>query len=341
MSALQPNSLGRPVEAGTEAGPLRMTVAIPALNEEATIADVIRAIPRIPGIELLEVVVVDDGSRDNTVAQARQAGARVISHGTNRGVGRAFRTALNCGLDNGSDLIVTLDADGQFDPADIGLLIEPVVAGEADFATASRFLKPELIPPMPWIKKVGNRLMSRLISVLVKRRYFDVSCGMRCYSRRAAARLYLTADYTYTQEVFLSLAFRGLRIAEVPVQIKPRSHGTSRVASNLFRYGLQTLKIIVRCYRDHKPLKMFAFLAGLLMIPALGLGIFLLAHYIMTGAFSPHKWAAFLSISLFVLALLMIHIGMIGDMLNRHRLYLEELLHRDRVRNGSRLEEKD
>ncbi len=319
---------------------LELLVAIPALNEEETVGSVIRSIPRgIPGIGSIEVLVVDDGSSDGTPEIAAAEGARVIRHPATTGVGGAFHTALTYGIDRGSDLIVTIDADGQFDPSEIPTLIAPVLSSAADFTTASRFKDPALVPRMPWIKLQGNRMMSRLISRFAGQRFYDVSCGMRCYSRRAALRLHLLAPFTYTQEAFLNLAFKQMRIVEVPLRVQgQRRFGRSRVADNLWRYGYRTAKIVFRSYRDYFPMRFFGGLALALLVPALGFGLFLLAHYLRTGFFTPHKWAGFVAAGLVGLALILVHIGMIGDMLNRHRVYLEEILYRQRsaARSGRR-----
>jgi glycosyltransferase involved in cell wall biosynthesis len=311
---------------------LRLLVSLPALNEEATVASVIRGVPRqLPGVGSIEVVVVDDGSSDRTSERAIEAGARVIRHPSPRGVGAAFHSALAYGIDSGADLIVSIDADGQFDAADIPALIAPVVEGRADCATASRFKDPALVPEMPWVKRWGNRMMSRLISRLAGERFYDVSCGMRCYGRRAALQLHLLARFTYTQEVLLNLAFKQLRIVEVPLRVRgEREHGESRVAASLWGYGLRTAQIIFRSYRDYRPMRFFGGIALGLLLPAFGLGAFLLVHYARTGGFSPHKWAGFAAIALAALAVLMLQTGIIGDMLNRHRVYLEELLFRQR-----------
>jgi glycosyltransferase involved in cell wall biosynthesis len=199
----------------------RLVVGLPALNEGRTIGDVIHAIPReIPGIKDVEVLVIDDGSTDETGLRAAEAGAHVIRHESTRGVGAAFQTALAYAIERDADMIVSIDADGQFDPRTIPQLIEPVVAGRADFSTASRFADPALAPQMPWIKRWGNRMMSRLISRLAGRSFHDVSCGMRCYNRRAALSLNLLGCFTYTQEVFLNLAFKNMRIVEVPIAVR-------------------------------------------------------------------------------------------------------------------------
>ena len=316
---------------GPEALP-RLLVSIPALNEERTVGQIVRGVHReIPGVGVVEVLVVDDGSADATAQVAEEAGARVIRHPSRRGVGAAFHTALSYGIDRGVDLIVSIDADGQFDPADIPALLAPVRSGEADLATASRFIDPALVPEMPAVKRWGNRMMSRLISRLAGQRFHDVSCGMRCYSRRAVLELHLLGRFTYTQEVILNLAFKGLRIVEVPLRVRgEREFGESRVAGSLWRYGLLTGQIIFRCYRDYYPLRLFGGIALLLLLPALALAGFLLGHYLQTGAFSPHKWAGFTALGLSLLALLVLQVGMVGDMLARHRAYLEEVLVRQR-----------
>jgi len=315
---------------------LSLLVALPALDEEKTVAGVIRAIPRdLPGISRIDVLVVDDGSSDRTGAEAEAAGATVLRHATPQGVGVAFGTALRHAIDTSADLMVSIDADGQFDPADIPLLIEPVQSGRADFASASRFSDPALIPEMPFMKRWGNDIVARIVSGLTGQTFSDVSCGMRCYSRRAALSLNPIGRFTYTQEVFLNLAFKRMRIVEVPVAVRgEREFGKSRVASNLWRYALNTSGIIFRCYRDYRPMLFFGSVAGALAVVALALLTFLGIHYIGSGQFSPHKWAGFAGAAGLMLALLVFVTGLIGDMLNRHRIYLEELLYRERERGA-------
>jgi glycosyltransferase involved in cell wall biosynthesis len=334
-SALRPDSSLSRLGSDPTSRPARLLVFLPALDEASTIAGVIDAIPRvIDGVAEVSVLVVDDGSGDDTSALARQAGAQVIRHDTPRGVGAAFHTALAHARALGVDLFVTIDADGQFDPQDIPRLIAPVLAGDADLATASRFLDPALSPEMPRIKRWGNRQVARIVSRLTGRRFRDVSCGMRCYSRRALLYLNPLGTFTYTHEVFLDLCFRGLPIVEVPIRVRgEREFGSSRVAKSLVRYALHTIRILVGSYRDYKPLRFFGAAAGLLFVPALLLELFLVGHYLSTGSFSPHKWAGFTGAGLALLAVLVAFMGMIGDMLNRHRVYLEELLYEQRRRN--------
>ena len=325
-----------PVWSAGSHSPARLLVSLPALDEAASIAEVIAGIPReLEGVGEIRVLVIDDGSRDDTAERAREAGAQVIRHDVPKGVGAAFQTGLAHARESGVDLFVTIDADGQFDPADISRVVAPVLSGEADFATGSRFLDPALEPEMPRMKRWGNRQVARIVSGLTGHRFADVSCGMRCYSREAVLHLNLLGKFTYTHEVLLDLCFKGLRVVEVPIRVRgEREYGTSRVAGSLLRYAINTTRILVGAYRDYNPLRFFGALALALAIPALLLELFFLGHYALSGAFSPHKWAGFSGAGLFVLALLMVFMGMIGDMLNRHRVYLEELLYEQRRRSG-------
>ncbi|MFP8879924.1 MAG: glycosyltransferase family 2 protein [Myxococcota bacterium] len=329
MVLAEPDSLVAP------AAELRLLVILPALDEARTVASVIAGIPKqIPGVREIEVLVVDDGSTDATAQEAQRAGARVIRHNSTMGVGAAFASGIRYAVDAAADLIVTIDADGQFDPADIPTLVRPVIERRADFASASRFADPSLVPDMPALKRWGNRMMARLVSRLTGQTFFDVSCGMRCYSRRAALVLNPMGKFTYTQEVFLNLAFKQLLIVEVPRAVRgEREHGDSRVAKNLWRYALNTSGIIFRSYRDYKPMLFFGASAALALLLAAGLGGFLMIHYLSTGSFSPHKWAGFGSAAAAIIGLLLLFMGVLGDMLNRHRVYLEELLYRQRDRH--------
>lgn len=317
--------------------PAALFVQIPALNEEPTIAGVIAGIPRpIPGVGRMEVVVIDDGSTDRTAELAAQAGATVLRHETTRGVGAAFRTGLEYAMAGGADLVVTLDADGQFNPQDIPRLVEPILRGEADFVTASRFMDPTREPDMPGLKRWGNRVMARWIGSLAGRPFHDVSCGFRAYSRNAFLRLVLLGEFTYTHETFLSLAFAHVPIREIPVTVRgTREHGRSRVADNLFHYARRSALIILKTYRDYRPLRFFSWLAAALLALALGFGLFLLSVKLRTGMLTPHKWAGFISGALAGAALTVYLVGVVAEMLDRIRAAQDELLFRIRRLEGA------
>ncbi|HPN35385.1 MAG TPA: glycosyltransferase family 2 protein [bacterium] len=302
----------------------RITVIIPALNEEKKIGQVIDGIPRFVD----HVVVVDDGSTDRTGEIAREKGAVVFRHAFNRGVGAAFNSGRRLALELNDDIVVNIDADGQFNPADIESLIEPIVQGAADFVTASRFKDVAFRPQMSRIKFWGNQVMSSLISRMTGQKFYDVSCGFRAYSRDSLLKLNLFGNFTYTQETFLNFAFKNIPIVELPVQVRGRrEHGKSRVASNLFRYTYQTLKIIIKTLRDYRPFRLFAPIAALSFIVAVSLGLFLILHYLHTGEFTPHKWAGFASGFFFFLSAVSLILGFILDMFARMRLNQEEMLY--------------
>lgn len=300
-----------------------IAVVIPALNEEAQIGRVIEALPDFVD----RVVVVDDGSSDQTAAVAREKGAHTVSHVRNKGVGAAFNTGVRTVLTMEADIMVNIDADGQFNPGDIIKLVEPIIGGQAEFVTASRFISKAHRPAMPRVKYWGNQFMSRFISRLTRQRFYDVSCGFRAYSRETLQRLNLFGDFTYTQETFIDLAFKDIGILEVPVHVKgKREHGKSRVASNLFRYAFQTLKIIIRTFRDNKPFRLFGFLSLVNFLIGLAFAVFLLVHYIRNGQFTPHKWAGFTAGFFFMVTLVFLLLGFILDMFARMRRNQEEIL---------------
>ncbi len=307
----------------------KLVVILPALNEEKTVADVVRAVPRqIPGIGQVQVVVVDDGSTDATATLAREAGAHVVSHPSRRGVGAAFATGIETALRMGADYIVNMDSDGQFNPADIPALLQPLLEGRADFATCTRFARKDLEPEMPWVKKWGNRLMCRIINWIIWGGHFtDVSCGFRAYSRETALRLNLFGTFTYTQETFIDLAAKGVRMVEVPLKVRGvREHGKSRVASNLWRYGTNALLIILRSMRDIRPLKFFGLISLLLLVLGVVSGGFVFCWWLATGGTSPFKSVLMGSATFLIVGFLVGILALLADMLGRMRKNQEQLL---------------
>lgn len=304
-------------------------VVVPCLDEEATIATVVTGIPReIEGVDRVDVMVFDDGSEDETARVASRAGAEVVRHAENMGLGKTFQEAVEIALRRKIDILVHIDGDGQFDPGHIPRLIAPIVGGRADMVTASRFADPDLVPDMPWIKRWGNRAVSRVIGFLTRRRFRDVSCGFRAFSRQAMLRLNLFGDFTYTHETFLELVFKDLPIVEIPTPVRgTREHGDSRIASSIPRYAYQTLKIIMRAFIAYRPFIFFSTIAIVFFATGFGLLGFLLAHYVKTGAFSPHLWAGFTGGSLSFMGVITLVIGFLADMLVRVRTNQERMLY--------------
>lgn len=316
-----------------------MVVVLPALNEEATIADIIGRIPRqMEGVARLSILVVDDGSTDGTAEAARRAGATVVGHRRNLGLGAAFHTGIAAALDAWADVIVNMDADGQFEPADIPTLMAPVLAGQADMTTCSRFARPEYVPEMPAIKKWGNRMMCHLINrICGGTHYTDVSCGFRAYTRWTAMRLTLFGRFTYTQETFIDLLGKGMTIVEVPLRVRGvREHGDSRVAGKLLRYGGRTLSIIARAARDVRPMAFFGTIGVVLFGIGVILGATVFGWWVATGGTSPLR-ALLLGSALFLmLGFLLFVLALIADMLGRQRRLLEQILLNQRIEQQPR-----
>ena len=308
---------------------LSLLVAIPCLNEENTIGRVIAGIPeRIDGVRSIDVVVVDDGSDDRTADRAREAGAEVVVHRSNIGLGATFREVMEIARDRGGELIVHMDGDGQFDAGDIPALVRPIVERQAEMGTASRFLERELQPTMPAVKVWGNRRVAGIVRLLTGKRFRDVSCGFRAYSQKALLRMNLFGSFTYTQEVFLDLVFKELAILEVPVTVRgTREFGSSRIAASLTRYAMRSLQIMLRAFISYKPFSFFSALAAVFLTLGTAFLAFLGWHYLQIGAFSPHIWAGFVGSAFAFLGLLTLVIGLVGDMLMHIRMNQEEILY--------------
>ena len=305
---------------------MKTLVAIPALNEEITIKQVISAIPcAIHGTQV-EVLVIDDGSTDTTVEKAIEAGATVISHGRNMGLATAFRTMLSYARENGFDFMTTLDADGQFDPTDLPELSEPVITGIVDFSFASRFLDPMLIPKMPTLKKWGNVRVAKLVSKLANTKISDATCGFRVYGPKALERVSCFSRFTYTQEVIIDIARKGLRIKEIPIEIRgERAHGKSRVASNLWHYALLSIEAMYSVAHGHSPWRFYGTPAlSLITIGGL-LDLFVLTRWLIVGSITPFTAFGIGGLFLITFGILLLIFASIADISSTNRKLLEEI----------------
>ncbi|MDO8512171.1 MAG: glycosyltransferase family 2 protein [bacterium] len=310
----------------------KLCVIIPALNETATISQVINGIPKaIAGFNEQEIIVIDDGSTDDTASKSRSLGATVVSHGQNRGVGAAFRTGIQEALRRQADIIVHIDSDGQFNPGDIPQLIAPILSGASDIVTCTRFSDPKRYPKMPMLKKIGNRIVRYIVNRAVDRNFTDVSCGYRSYSREAALRLTLFSSFTYTHEVILDAVLKGLRIQEIRLEVRgERAVGKSRVAKNIFIYGVRWLAIFFRTLRDSSPFQVFGVLATLTGGTGFLIGLFLLIHWLQTGQTFPYRSLVTVSAVFILLGTFLMTIALLADMLRRQRILIEELLYHAR-----------
>ena len=228
---------------------MKLVVMIPAYNEEKTIAKVIDEIPqKIDGIETIDILVIDDGSRDHTKRIARREGAtKVISHNVNKGLAAAFRTGLKTAIRMGADIIVNTDADFQYDQSQIPDLVSPILLNQADLVLGSRFMG--YIEYMPIRKKIGNILATTVTRIFSGYNTTDAQTGFRAFSREVALSLRITSRKTYVQETIIRPAKKGFRIVEIPIKFRKRV-GKSRLIKNIWKYALQVLPDMIFCYVD-------------------------------------------------------------------------------------------
>jgi glycosyltransferase involved in cell wall biosynthesis len=299
---------------------------MPALNEGLTIYEVLKSIPKsLENISSIELLVINDGSTDNTEAEALKAGATVINHNYNKGVGGAFHTAVNYTLKKGADILVSIDADGQFDVLQIVEMMAPIINNNADFTIGNRFNtgRPER---MPKIKFWGNKRISKIVSFVSKTKIQDVSCGFRAYSRECLLNLNLQGEFTYTHETILDLLNKSYKVKEVPVNVKYFDGRVSRVANSIVQYALKTSLIIFKCLKDYRPLRFFLTIAAIVFFIGLLLGGFVLIHWLDKGMITPYKSFGFIALALWGMSVFIATLAFIADMLNRIRDNQEKIL---------------
>lgn len=310
---------------------MKLGIIIPALNEEEKIAQTIKTIPSsFEGISEVDILVVDDGSVDKTAEFAKGVGVDVISHTQNKGVGAAFQTGLNWALETKKDILVNIDADGQFNPNDIPKIIKPILENKSDVVIADRFAngKPE---NMSGLKYWGNGKMNMLINKLAGTNLRDVSSGFRAFNSESLLRLNLLGGFTYTQESILDLSTKGLRIENVSVDVKYFKSRKSRVASNIPSYAFKTSSIIFRSFRDYSPMRFFGYSGLFLFTIGLLLDLFVSIHYVRNGSFSPYISVILSGIYLNTLGLGIIILGVIADMFDRVRKNQEKIIYYQKV----------
>jgi glycosyltransferase involved in cell wall biosynthesis len=315
----------------------KIVVIIPALDEEATIGDLINRCHKVGNLlsgmidSKLEVIVVNDGSKDRTPEISKQAGAMVISHNSSQGVGSAFKSGINAALEHGADIIVNLDGDGQMYPEDIPKMIKPILTQQADLVIANRFYYKYLPFKMSKIKRFGNWFFTKLTNAITGIKLNDVACGYRAYSRKAAAKLNLFGKFTYTQEAIIDAIEKDLTIKEIPLYIKAKRVGKSRVVKSVVGYGLQALNIIYRIYRNNKPMKFFGFQGLFLFLCGLfGEGYIVYDRVANLVSFNEHPTLLIACILLNLVGLQLVIFGMMSDMNVTLQKTTEEILWREK-----------
>lgn len=251
---------------------MRLTVLVPAFNESASIADVLKRIPKnVPGFSTIDTVVVDDGSTDGTGNRARAAGASVLRHPERLGLAAAFRTGLSEALARGVEYIATVDADGQYRPEELLVLADCAMRTKADLVVGNRQVMSRT--HMPIGNRLGNVLGSFMLRFLGAVDIADASSGFRLFTSRLGRALQIRSSHTYTHEMLIQAGAYGFSVSEVPVSFLPRKHGQSKLVRTLRHHILRSCGTILRSLFLYAPLKKFLILSLLSLVIATLLGI--------------------------------------------------------------------
>jgi len=235
---------------------LILFIQIPCFNEETTLPATIGDLPReVGGFDRVEWLVIDDGSTDRTAEVARECGVdHVVSHDSNRGLAAAYMTGLDAALKLGADVIVNTDADNQYDAKSIDALTAPIVNGAADMVVGERPIKQ--IQEFSKVKKWLQRLGSKVVRVFSGTDVRDAASGFRAISRKAALRLRVFGNYTYTMETLIQAGWEGLGVQSVPVGVNPKTR-ESRLVKSIPQYVFRSAATIIRSFALYKPFRFF------------------------------------------------------------------------------------
>jgi glycosyltransferase involved in cell wall biosynthesis len=233
-----------------------LAIVIPAYNEEPTVAGVVDEIPRSAAGLKTEVIVVVDGAKDATASRAAGAGALVCDVPVNRGQGAALRLGYWLARARGAQVIATIDADGQYEPEEIGRVVQPILDGQADFVSGSRRLGAELTTDK--VRHLGVLVFGALISVLVRHRITDPACGIRAMRAEVTAAVTLEQPQYQASELMISAALHGFRLGEVPTTMRDRGvHATATKKGGNFGYGVRFARAALRTWmRDRNAARM-------------------------------------------------------------------------------------
>ncbi len=303
--------------------PTRLIIQIPCYNEEATLPATIADLPRqVAGFDIVEWLVVDDGSADRTSEVARELGVdHVVRHRRNRGLAAAFLTGLDAALKLGADVIVNTDADNQYDGSYIGAITAPVLAGEADIVVGERPI--ESIPEFSGLKKRLQRLGSWVVRRFSGTTIADAASGFRAFDREAAMKLHVYGKYTYTMETLIQAGAEGLQVMSVPIRVNPQTR-PSRLVKSSAQYVRRSAATIVRSYAIYRP---FRFFSGIAMVPAIPGALLILRWLVLYWAddvYTPRLPSLIAAITMLVIAGQLLAIAFLADNTATSRRLLAE-----------------
>jgi glycosyltransferase involved in cell wall biosynthesis len=306
----------------------KLIVQIPCLNEAQTLPATLRDIPRtIPGIDVVEVLVIDDGSRDGTSEVARRHGVEhIVRFPQRKGLASAFAAGIDACVKLGADVIVNTDGDNQYAGADIPKLIGPLLAGEADVVIGDREVQD--LAHMSATRKRLQWLGSWVVRQVSDTKVPDTTSGFRAYTREAALRMTIVSDFTYTLESIIQAGKRRMAIAHVPIRSNARTR-SSRLFSSVWTYIKASAATIIRIYAMYEPLKVFGTIG--LVVFAGGLAVSLrFIYFFLIGEGLGHVQSLIFSAVMMIVGFQIGLIGLLADVISGNRKLLEDLLYRVR-----------
>jgi len=284
----------------------------------------VKDIPRrIDGIDSVEILIIDDGSTDRTVAVARELGVDHIVRNTgNKGLAISFMNGLEACLRLGADIIVNTDGDNQYHGADIPKLVGPIMRKEADIVVGDR--QTDSIGHFSFTKKKLQKMGSRMVRLLSGTRVPDTVSGFRAFSRAAALQINVISTYSYTVETLIQAGNKRLAISSVPVGTNPKTR-ESRLVKSIPRFMMYQMSTMVRMYAMFRPLRTFFMIGAVLILGALvPSGRFLYFYFLGKGG--GHIQSLILATILFITGFQVLIVGLLGDVISSNRKLIEEVL---------------
>jgi glycosyltransferase involved in cell wall biosynthesis len=307
---------------------MKLIVQIPCYNEEVTLPATVRDIPRrIPGIDIIEILIIDDGSRDRTVDVARELGVNhIIRNRRNMGLARTFRRGLDACLGLGADIIVNTDGDNQYCGADIAALVQPILHGRADVVLGDRQTHQvaHFSSRKKALQKFGSFVVRRMSGVDVP----DAVSGFRAISRHAALQINILSSFSYTIEMLIQVGRKGIAFTSVPIRTNEKTRD-SRLFKSIFQFIERSGTTVLRIYSMYQPLRVFT-LIGIIMaiIGAIPLVRFLYFYFFASGAGKIQS--LIIGSALLTIGVLTFLLGMMADLLSYNRQLIELTLEKVR-----------
>jgi len=307
---------------------MKLIVQIPCYNEEHTLPQTVRDIPRtIPGVDRVEILVVDDGSSDATVAVARELGVdHIVQNTHNLGLATTFRNGLEASLRAGADIIVNTDGDNQYRGADIARLVEPIIQGRADMVIGDRQTQdiPHFSPIKKFLQAAGSHVVSRLAGLQLP----DAVSGFRAFSREAALRINIVSSFSYTIETAIQAGKKNLAVLSVPIGTNAKTR-ESRLFRNMPSFILNSVETMVRMYMMYQPLRFFFVIGAMLTIFGM-IPIVRFLFLVLLGDGGGHIQSLVLGGTLLIMGFLSFLVGLLADIISFNRRLLEMTLERVR-----------